>query len=739
MACAAGSGACVYPVTACGTCGTCASGTCVTPTISAASALQATATCLTAGTGAELAAVVTLVDTSGSPVTGASVTFSVSGLTPTWVEGQTVEVPTPAGTYYQTLVAPAAATPPSATLSATATLCGQVVSLTQSVPLDFASPAPATGYAGVAFQGVAGCSPVQGALRVLAIAAETGAPIPGASVLVGAAGGAPFVGTSADLWPSPAVAAPNTATTDAQGYATLQDFGTTLAGAQIVTAGATGRAYVTAYDFDGADLVLALPQTRPTLTTEAITGGTATGFSGKSQCDGDVQVGVALASRTLDGFANFTFSGLFGPYTCSSTGSDNAPDNMYFPAPGNAECAACFIGLCVATIQNDWTFTAETGSEIDLPFVLTPTSNLNATPPNNVAAIQQATWQGIGYQAVGASGATSGDAIAVGGDSSPFQTTFSYSGQPDPTHTDVIGLAALDYSGGDGTGPIGINGVNVNSSFAATGSVAVPVGTATKAPAGSRYLGSVEAEYITPPTGFTPPADVLEATSSVLVRQGSGGGQPFDASAAHTVSVSGFLNLVPLLITTGDTTFTFSDGTLAGSSPDYSLSTLEIAHTSWYPQQSCQKTPPKQVTANYPQWLVYKPSALNGTGCSALSPATSGCESFTLPTLPSTFPQAVAGVQQQSGFEGYVGSAKACSATVPCALAAESCAVPTGSSLAAQCMGTSGALYFTEGYVWSFEESHLGLTPGAVAAGSADFTQAVPGTTELSANTVAFP
>ena len=96
-------------------------------------------------------------------------------------------------------------------------------------------------------------------------------------------------------------------------------------------------------------------------------------------------------------------------------------------------------------------------------------------------------------------------------------------------------------------------------------------------------------------------------------------------------------------------------------------------------------------------------------------------------------------MQQQSGFEGYVGSAKACSGTAPCALAAESCTVPTGSKLAAQCMGTSGGLYFTEGYVWSFAESHLGLTPGAVTAAAADFTQALPGTTELSANTAAFP
>jgi hypothetical protein len=72
-------------------------------------------------------------------------------------------------------------------------------------------------------------------------------------------------------------------------------------------------------------------------------------------------------------------------------------------------------------------------------------------------------------------------------------------------------------------------------------------------------------------------------------------------------------------------------------------------------------------------------------------------------------------------------------------LSSESCTVPTGSALAAQCMGTSSGLDFTESYRWSFAESQLGLTPGAIAAGSADFTQALPGTTAISANWVPFP
>ncbi|HUB07898.1 MAG TPA: hypothetical protein VMB50_12885 [Myxococcales bacterium] len=739
-ACATGSGDCVYPTTSCGACGTCAAGSCDVPVVSAASALQATSTCLTAGSGAELAAVVTVVDSAGQPVTGATVSFAVSGITPSWVESQPVEVASPAGTYYQTLEAPAASG--TGTLSAQVTYCSQTVTLTETVPLTFAAPAPATGYGGAAFQGVAGCSPVQGGLRVLAIAAETGAPLAGASVLVGSAAGTPFVGSAADLWPSPAPAAANTATTDAQGYAVFQDFGTALQGAQVVTAGAANRAYVTAYDFDGADVVLALPETRPVVTTEAFSAGLASGFAAKPQCDSDVQVGVALAPTRLDAFAALPFTGLFGPGACTTGHAADVASNMYLGGGGNSqECAECFIGFCAANLENEWALTVPGGSEITMPFVLTPTGNLDATPPNTVAAIQQATWQGIGYQAAGGSGTDTGVNVDVGTDSFPVTATFDFSGQPDPTHTDVLGLAALDFSGGDGTGSLGIVGLNVDSSFAAggSGSVAVPVATATQAPAGATYLGSVEAEYIAPPTGFTPPADVASATSSVLVRESAAGGEPFSASAAATIQVSGFLNLVPLLVGSGATAFTFADGALNGQTPDYSVSTLEIAHTTWYPQLSCQTANSQQVTATYPQWLVYKPYALDGSGCAALSPPTAGCEAFTLPTLPASFPRAAAGVQQQSGFEQFVGSGKACSGSAPCALAGESCVKPTGSGLADQCMGTSGAQQFTEGYVWSFAESRLGLAPGAVSPGAADFTQALPGATQVSANQTAFP
>ena len=120
---------------------------------------------------------VTLIDTSGNPVSGATVTFAVSGFTPTWIESQAVEVATPAGTYHQTLAAPAASG--TGTLSATAIACTQSVSLNQTVALTVASPAPTTGYGGAAFQGIAGCSPVQGAVRVLASPPRAGSRLRG--------------------------------------------------------------------------------------------------------------------------------------------------------------------------------------------------------------------------------------------------------------------------------------------------------------------------------------------------------------------------------------------------------------------------------------------------------------------------------------------------------------------------------------------------------------------------------
>jgi hypothetical protein len=141
---------------------------------------------------------------------------------------------------------------------------------------------------------------------------------------------------------------------------------------------------------------------------------------------------------------------------------------------------------------------------------------------------------------------------------------------------------------------------------------------------------------------------------------------------------------------------------------------------------------PSHVVTDWPQWVVVRPHADDSSGCASLSTAPASCEGFTLPTLPSSFPQAGTGTQQQSGFEQYIGSGNACTNTCP--MTGETCQVPVGSTLPAECMGNDGSNYFTERYTWILEDRALGLAPSAVAAGAADLTQSAPGLTQTTTN-----
>jgi hypothetical protein len=132
--------------------------------------------------------------------------------------------------------------------------------------------------------------------------------------------------------------------------------------------------------------------------------------------------------------------------------------------------------------------------------------------------------------------------------------------------------------------------------------------------------------------------------------------------------------------------------------------------------------------------VVTRPHANDGTACNTLAPATASCEGFTLPTLPSSFPNSTAGAQQQAGFEARIGSGNAC--TGSCPGANEMCVIPAGTSLPTQCMGKDSAsgTYYTETYTWVLEDRILNNAPTAVTAGSADFTQNKPGLTQVSSN-----
>jgi hypothetical protein len=694
----------------------------------AGSSLTVSASCLTAGSNAELVAILHLVDGSGTPAKGATVTFTSSSAAATWVEAAAVELANPPGTYYRTLKA--APSMGSTTIHAAVAYCGASTPITAAPSVSFASPAPATGYAGAVFQGVGGCTPIGGHLRVKVIAAETGAPIMGASVLVGASAGTPYVGAAASLFPTPSPSGANTGTTDANGIVELNDFGGALAGPQLVTAGAQNRAYATYYHWNGDDQVIALPLRRPTKNTYRYTNGTV----GPDQTPDDctwVEAAFVLQDTTMSKLARFDITSLVGPNKCISAGilgTKALPENIYAPSQTiGTSTFLCIVGLS----QSPWSLSVDEGARIfSAPAVELPASVVQGGVL--VDMIKAAKYQAIGYQSTTASAATSGDGVTV---HASYQNSVTYNFANVPANTDVTGLALVDYSGSNGTGAIGLNGVQVHKYSDSGTTVAVPVGDTTGAPAGTQYLGEVVASFLTPIAPRTINNDLLNAGTSSFVR-GTGGSQPFDSTKSTSVSVSNFLGLAPSAVGSAGTVFTFGDASNGAQAPQYSVSTLTVRHSTWLPQQSCQMAPSHQ-TLDYPQWIVVRPHAADGTACASLSTAPASCEGFTLPTLPSSFPQAGSGTQQQSGFEQFVGSGAACSGT--CALAGESCRAPAGTTMPTECMGNDGTNNFTESYTWVLEDRVLGLAPGAIAAGAADLTQSIPGLTQSSTNAVAWP
>src|SRR5690606_32111214 len=206
------------------------------------SPVTTTSTCLTTGTGARLAILVTLQDQAGGNVTGATVVMSATS-------GSLSAVQSSGNEYWAVLTAPSASASQT-TISITANgtpLNNAVISLAAPFP-DLSG-------------GAAGC-PADGNLRVRVVD-PAGTPISGARVMVGATESAAvytptYRGTANGA---------NTALTDGSGYATFRDFGTALDGPQLVTAGATGRQYLTFAEMDASDIVMVLEQVYPTAPT----------------------------------------------------------------------------------------------------------------------------------------------------------------------------------------------------------------------------------------------------------------------------------------------------------------------------------------------------------------------------------------------------------------------------------------------------------------------------------------
>jgi hypothetical protein len=275
--------------------------------VSAASVVTTTSTCLPVGQPgpAQAAVQVTLVDTTGGAVSGATVAISSSL--------GTVSAVTASGNTYSAILS----APNATTGTATITVVANGVTLTTQPAITIAQRMDDT-------IGGAGSCPANGNLRVRVVDA-TGAALEGAQVMVGTA---PSAAAYASTFGQPA-ATPNTATTDAQGYVTFRDFGAALDGPQTITAAAAGREYVTFTAMDASDFVIPLRQTRPSVSTTQFRG-QLTGITGT----GDVEAGLMLTDTTLAALASFSLESLLADNECINVpvaGDLNIPGNVYIP------------------------------------------------------------------------------------------------------------------------------------------------------------------------------------------------------------------------------------------------------------------------------------------------------------------------------------------------------------------------------------------------------------------------
>ncbi|MFW5878251.1 MAG: hypothetical protein ACOCVR_00395, partial [Myxococcota bacterium] len=304
------------------------------------SAVLSTASCLTTGAGGAAVVSVDLRDEVGVPLEGASVTFHVSGTSAAWVEPEVMESAALPGTYYRTMTAPAAGT--STTISVEATACGQTVTLDETVTVSYESPLDGL----VAETG--GCSPQGGNLRVRAID-EEGNPIEGAFVMVGSTEDVSAFHSSFELYLSGASGdSPNAAVTDPDGYATFLDLGFAMTSAELITAGAENRAYVSLVSVGSSDVVLELPITSPPMDEVEITGDVSgSGYPGGNN---ELGMGMVVPILDLDFMLSFELGNLFENDVDVVINGDPmvAPGNIHMPE----QCVFSILGMCAARVDS---------------------------------------------------------------------------------------------------------------------------------------------------------------------------------------------------------------------------------------------------------------------------------------------------------------------------------------------------------------------------------------------------
>jgi hypothetical protein len=664
--------------------------TCAHPnrTIDPASGVFSTSTdstpqtvCLVAGSSARVLVWTALKDTAGQAITGATVTIGGSAAT------ESSAVP---GSYYREIVAGAASGMQS--LSVVATACSGMVTLTQTVVVTTVAANSGTG-------GTGGCTPSDGNLRVKVVAAETGAAVAGASVLIGAAQGSPFEHSPEGVLGGTSTFASNVAITDASGFATFYDYGGTLGVPFTITAGTDTRAYLTVADVAASDVVLSLPLIHPTAIPTTTYTGTGPGPDGS--CD-TFDAAIILPKLKLDFFSSFDIGGLFEKSRCwnSMNGIVNTvaiPENLWLPMQSVGPF--CLGGAIqpapwAETLKN----TAATGQNesIQLVQVTVPVSNVQALLSSGGSftdLLALLTFKNLGWNLnESVPTAPTSNRMLTAPEDYPSNVTFTYGTRP--AETDVVGLIAADYSGQNGTGGLFFIGSGTHA-YDATGSTVAVANSdlnVASSPQGARRFASVAATYLTASKHPTVPANRIKGRTAVLLRGPAAGASPI-GSGAGSVSVNGMLGIAGTSFTAPGT-FTWENATSNGNSPLYSVSELSLRTNSYLPMQSCEKTNQVRSVVST-QWIVMRP----------FSASCGGSECFALPTLPGSFPRASSSAAKKSGFEAKLGSGAACTGAGQgnCA-AGETCVDPDGVGvLTSICMtgaGTDANPYVVQDYFW---------------------------------------
>lgn len=670
--------------------------------------------CMVAGSGAKALVWTDLKNTAGAPIVGASVTFG--GVAATSSSARP-------GTYWREI--DATGTPGVSTLPVVATTCSGSQMLTSGVTINHLAAIASTG-------GTGGCSPADGNLRVRVIEDETGAPIRGASVLVGPAQGMPFEHGPDARFGGTKLPASNVALTDASGYARYYDYGPALAGPQTATGGAVDRAYFTVTRADASDLVLALPLLHPpAVSSTTYDNGIASSIPPRSGGCANVQAGIVLPKLSLDLLSSFDPASIVARSRCVNTGIGGnvpLPENMFLPSQSVGPlCLGAISAAPWSIALRNTAATADTET-VEMFFGQAPVADLQSG--GFMGLLRSLTYSEIGFIAneTVPTLPTSGRSITL---DSTYPSTFTVSLAGNPPETDVIGVTAVDYSGRNGIGSLGVLAVAIKGYT--DGGSTVPIRNSAlagaSAPPGVRRLATITARYLDP--GLHPAIAInrRQGATTVLLRDDGAGGAPFGGAANANGAANDFLDLAGTTFTAPGE-FAWEDASANGNVPLYSVHELTIRQRQHLPVLACSNTNEIRVTYSS-QWIVARPFA---PICAA------GQECFALPTLPAGFPRSASGVQQKSGFEQRLGSGAGCTSSATC-LAGETCVDPDAAGPAnLMCMRGSGAPgdpHATEDYIWRLHLYDLELAP-SFDFNAFEFSQRREGITHESVNTQAF-